>query len=83
MTGVRKTHFPGSKRLLRNGNVDEAFDQLIERFRQDKEYRRVFDAKLMKKRLELNLPLVSQPTLAELPNDVQQAYQDASGDDCA
>ncbi len=63
--------------LLQNGNVDEAFDQLIERFRQDKEYRRVFDAKLMKKRRELNLPLVSQPTLAELPNNVQQAYQDA------
>ena len=69
--------FSWIEQLLQNGNVDAAFQQLIERFRQEKEYRRVFDARLMKKRLELNLPLVSQPTLAELPSDVQQAYQDA------
>jgi len=63
--------------VLQSGGVDAAFNEVVDRFRRDKQYRRVFDARLMKKRMELNLPLVSQPTLDELPKDVQQAYQDA------
>jgi hypothetical protein len=66
--------------LLQSGNVDDAFDGLVERFRRARDYRRVFDARLMKKRLDLHLPLVSQPSLAELPEDLQRAYQDAQID---
>jgi hypothetical protein len=64
--------------LVRNGNTDSAFDALVERFRQEKQYRRVFDARLMQTRLQLGLPLVSQPTLADLEKETQCAYQDAS-----
>ena len=69
--------FSWIEELLKTGDVDAAFDQVVERFRREKQYRRVFDARLMKKRLELDLPLVSQPTLADLPKEVQQPYQDA------
>jgi len=62
--------------LVRNGNADAAFERLVERFRQEKQYRRVFDVRLMQTRLQLGLPLVSQPTLADLPQDTQRAYQD-------
>ena len=44
---------------MRNGNADAAFEQFVERFRQEKHYRRVFDARLMQKRQQLGLPLVS------------------------
>jgi hypothetical protein len=63
--------------LVRTGSIDPAFAQLVERLRQEKQYRRIFDARLMHARLQLGLPLVSQPTLADLPQDKQRAYQDA------
>ncbi len=74
---IQDDSFIQLEHVLQSGGVDAAFDEVVDRFRRDKQYRRVFDARLMKKRLELNLPLVSQPTLDELPKDVQQAYQDA------
>jgi hypothetical protein len=70
--------FDWLERLLQRGGADAAFDEVVDRFRREKQYRRVFEARLMKKRMELNLPLVSQPALADLPKEVQQAYQDAS-----
>src|SRR5687767_4517611 len=69
--------FAWIEQLLQNGHNGEAFEQLIERFRRDKQYAQVFDARLMKKRLELGLPLVSTPLLGELPAELQQPYQDA------
>ena len=45
-------------------------------FGREKEYRQLFDARLMKKRWELGLPLVAQPAFADLPKEVQQSYQD-------
>ena len=49
-----------------------------QRFRRDKEYRKLFDARLMQKRLELGLPLVSAAGIGDVPKALQQAYQDAS-----
>lgn len=63
--------------LVRNGDVEPAFAQLVERFREEKQYRRIFDARLMQARLQLGLPLVSQPTFADLASDTQRAYQEA------
>jgi hypothetical protein len=63
--------------LVRTGNIDPAFAQLVERFRQEKQYRRIFDARLMQARLQLGLPLVSHPTFADLANETQRAYQEA------
>ena len=63
--------------LVRSGDGDAAFEQLVVQFQRAQQYRRVFDARLMQARLRLGLPLVSQPTLADLPHDKQRAYQDA------
>ncbi|MEO5742524.1 MAG: hypothetical protein ABIS29_18205 [Vicinamibacterales bacterium] len=68
--------FSWIEQVLQNGDADAAFERLADRLRREKQYRLLFDARLMKKRLELGLPLVAQPTLAELPKDIQQPYQD-------
>src|SRR5262245_61557480 len=72
--------FSWIEQLLQSGNINDAFDGLVERFKRDREYRRVFEARLMKKRLDLRLPLVSQPSLDDLPDDIQRAYQEAQID---
>lgn len=69
--------FSWIEQVSKNGNAGAALEQLAARFRFDKQYRELFDARLMQKRLELGLPLVSQPAIGDLPKDVQQAYQDA------
>jgi hypothetical protein len=73
-----ETIFPWIERLLQNGDAGAALEQLGDRFRRDKQYRGLFDARLMQRRLELGLPLVSTPAISDVPEELQQAYQDAS-----
>jgi hypothetical protein len=61
--------------MLESGDPASSLDYLIRRFRESKEYQLMFDAKLMKKRLELGLPLIQAPNLGALPPDVQSKYQ--------
>jgi hypothetical protein len=61
--------------VSRERSGDAVFEQLADRFRREKDYRQLFDARLMKKRLELGLPLVSQVSLEDVPKDIQQRYQ--------
>ena len=68
--------FPWLEQLLQHGSAGAAFEQLAERFRRDKRYRLLFDARLMQKRLELGLPLVSSGRIGDVPKDLQDAYQD-------
>jgi hypothetical protein len=70
--------FPRIEHLLQNHDTGAAFEELAARFRRDKQYRGLFDARLMQKRLELGLPLVSTPAIGDVPKELQQAYQDAS-----
>ena len=62
--------------ITRSGSGEAAFEHLIDRLRRDKQYRQLFDARLMKTRHELGLPLLSQPAIANLPKHLQQPYQD-------
>jgi hypothetical protein len=73
-----ETIFPWIEHVLQNGDARAAFEQLAERFRHDKQYRGLFDTRLMQKRWELGLPLVSTAGIGDLPKELQQAYQDAS-----
>lgn len=73
-----ETIFSWIEHALQNGNAGAALEQLAQRFRRDKQYRRLFDARLMQKRLELGLPLVSAPGISVVPKELQQPYQDAS-----
>src|ERR1700687_4531544 len=61
--------------MLESGDPASSLDYLIPQFREAKEYHLLFEARLMKKRLELGLPLIQAPNLAALPRDVQAAYQ--------
>jgi tetratricopeptide (TPR) repeat protein len=69
--------FSWVEQILQDGDAAAAFEKMAERFRREKQYQQLFDARLMKKRLELGLPLVSQPALGDLPKEIQQRYQDA------
>jgi hypothetical protein len=61
--------------MLESEDPASSLDYLIRCFRGAKDYHLMFEAKLMKKRLELDLPLIQAPNLAALPPDVQAKYQ--------
>jgi len=61
--------------MLESADPASSLDYLIPQFREAKEYHLLFEARLMKKRLELGLPLIQAPNLAALPRDVQAVYQ--------
>src|SRR5215203_59856 len=70
--------FPWLDAVLKNGDAGAAFEQLAGRFRRDKQYRALFDVRLMEARHELGLPLVSAPAINDLPAELQERYQEAS-----
>ena len=61
--------------MLGSEDPASSLDYLIGQFREAKDYHLMFEAKLMKKRLELGLPLIQAPNLGALPSDVQAKYQ--------
>jgi hypothetical protein len=73
-----ETIFPWIEQVLQHGDAAAAFEQIAARFRRDKRYRGLFDARLMQKRFELGLPLLSTPRIADLPAELQQAYHEGS-----
>ena len=60
--------------LLESKNPSASFDLLLARFRAAKDYRSVFEARLMKKRLELGLPVFLTDDLSGLPSELREAY---------
>src|SRR4029450_9892531 len=67
---------PWIEHLLQNHDTGAAFEELAARFKREKQYRQLFDARLMQKRFEVGLPLVSSARIGDVPKDMQQAYQD-------
>jgi hypothetical protein len=72
---LEETIFPWIEQVLHHGGASAAFEQLAERFRREKQYRLLFDARLMQSRLGLGLPLVSTSRIGDVPKDLQDAYQ--------
>jgi hypothetical protein len=68
--------FSWLEHLLQNHDGGAAFDELAARFKRDKRYRALLDTRLMQKRFELGLPLVSSARIGDVSKDMQQAYQD-------
>jgi hypothetical protein len=62
---------------LREPGADAAFDGLVARLKHEKAYGSVFNARLMRARLALGLPLTSQPAIDEVPPEIRQPYHDA------
>ena len=63
--------------ILRGGTVSSGLDFLIERFREEKEWPLVFESRLMKKRLELKLPLILTQDASEFSPEIRAAYEQA------
>ncbi len=69
--------FETLEQLLESENPSASFDLLIGQFRAAKDYRSLFDARLMRKRLELGLPLFLTDDLSALPSEVRETYGQA------
>src|ERR1700730_6052176 len=65
------------EQLLESEHPSTSFDLLIGQFRAAKDYRSLFEARLMRKRLELGLPLFLMDDLSALPSEVRDAYSQA------
>jgi len=70
--------FQEVEKLLAEREPAAAFDYLIERYRAEEKYALLFEARLMKKRHELGLPLIPTVPLDGLDPEVQRAYDDGS-----
>jgi tetratricopeptide (TPR) repeat protein len=73
-----RTTFQEVEELLAGPEPAAAFDYLIEQYRAEEKYAVLFEARLMKKRHELGLPLIPTTTLTDIEPEVQRAYDDGS-----
>jgi hypothetical protein len=72
--------FGALEQLLESENPSAGFDLLIGQFRAAKDYRSWFEARLMRKRLELGLPLFLADDLTALAPGIREAYSRAVTD---
>lgn len=70
--------FEQVQNALQAGNADSGFDLLIERFRKEKTYPLIFEARLMKKRNELGLPLIQTEPFHDLDAGVLASYEETT-----
>jgi hypothetical protein len=66
--------FATLEQLLESDNPSTSFDLLIEQFRAAKDYHSLFEAHLMRKRLQLGLPLFLTDDLSALPSEIRDVY---------
>ncbi len=64
-------------RMFESGEPARSLDFLIEDFRAAKDYPALFEARLMKRRLELGLPLIQTEPASSFPPDARNAYEEA------
>src|SRR6476659_7489237 len=64
-------------RALDSGGRSGAFDFLAGKFREEKNYPSLFEARLMQKRLELGLDPIQIGSLEDVPEAVRPAYERA------
>jgi len=62
---------------LRSGGAEAGFDLLIRQFREEKKYPLVFEARIMKSRHELGLPVIHDGQLEDLPGEKRAAHERA------
>ena len=69
--------FEAMEKTLASSGSKAGFELLIQRFRQEKQYPLIFNARLMKKRHELGLGLIELDTKPELPKEKAALYHQA------
>ena len=70
--------FDQVRQALDSGDVDGGFELAIERFRREGSYPLIFEARLMRKRLELGMPLIQTEPWRNLSPEVQESYERAT-----
>ncbi len=74
---MSETMFDQMAEAARSRGPEAALDLLAERLREEKKFPHLFEARLMKKRWQLGLPLIQAESLGELPAEQRRAYEDA------
>ena len=70
--------FDQVEEALSSGDVDAGFELLIERFREESAYPLIFEARLMRKRQLLGMPLIQTQPWSDLDPDLQEKYEQAT-----
>src|SRR5438552_7603777 len=74
--------FESFQQQLESGGPGNLFERLLETLRERKEFHRVFDARLLKKKHELGLPLSRPTSFEDVPaaqrDEFERAYTDAA-----
>lgn len=63
---------------LASGDVEAGFELAIDRFRKERSYPMIFEARLMQKRHALGMPLIQTEPWNNLGEDCQSAYESAT-----
>jgi hypothetical protein len=63
--------------VLSGGDAAAGVEFLIQRFREEREWPLVFEARLMKKRMEMGLPMVQTQDASEFPGELRAEYERA------
>jgi hypothetical protein len=66
--------------IMESGDPAGGFDFLAEEFRRTKNYRMLFETRLMRRRMDLGLPLVQTQDTSEFPAEARPAYEQAMVD---
>src|SRR6266404_9503806 len=67
--------FDYAERVLRDGGAESALQFLTDKFRNEKNYAALFETRLIRKRRELQLPLIQMGSLDDVPEDKRPAYE--------
>ena len=65
--------FDQVRSALESGDVEQAFSLAIARFREEGSYPLIFEARLMKMRHELGMPLIQTEAWRSLSPEIQEA----------
>lgn len=74
-TATQDALFAEVERRIETEDPRAALDWLIGQLRETRDYRAVFEARLMRKRFEMGLPLLQADSASSLPEAVQKEYQ--------
>jgi hypothetical protein len=69
--------FDALDETLRSGGAAAGFDLLIRKFREEKKFPLVFEARIMKSRHDLGLPLIHEGQVEDLPDEKRAAHERA------
>jgi hypothetical protein len=65
------------EQAVRSGGADAGLDLLIRTLAEDKNYQLLFEARMMRTRHELGLPLVQTGSIDDIPDEKRAAYEQA------